>query len=864
MRCEKLLWLLLALVFVVSLVNGSSYWRFEGNSSVLADFGSTNQNLDFSQPSPYFDGEENFAEVPHNPIYNQTNFSVTFWAYSPYFKDEYTWIGKKDFGTGGPWYFLTATRGVGEDVKVQESDIQFRFTDTSSSVQTFTTTGEPLKAGQWNHLAFSKSSSDLRLFLNGEKVGDWGVSNKMTSSTDPIVIGHEHGGHANWFEGSMDDIRFFNRPLSSSEVAKIYSDKDENTPGLVSHWSGESSGRNLTERVNNSEAYWRTPSTELVYDFESIETSSATDESDNNYDGSVNGRDNGLLKGGAQIEDGYYFQGLNISGEDDYAEINSSEEFSNMTNISFSVWARPSSSDLTNDPYLIRKWTNYGLQIVGGSPTLFINADYDTRDQLTSETPNLESGEWQHIVATYSGVTNTSRMYIDGNLVGSATGSQGKVEDSTEDIGFGMTTYSSQFGDSEFNGSIDQAKIFSQELNQSEVEKLHRMEDVSEDLIGEWTFDNENAGKIYDSSLSSSGISDNALHLDGINDNVTVSTSLTYPEESLTACAWIKPESTSQRPGIITQRDPLILDYQHGNAVFILDEQWSANLNSGNLQTGKWWHLCGTYKESTNNASLYVNGDIVDTQIKDYNLTNAGSTIQIGHRETGDGPQWFKGKIDEVKVESKALSAEGIEDMYLSERSELVQPTGEPNLENIAGERGVLETDTFEFNGVDSYAIDEDLFYPHQGFTVSLWVKNNEKWGKNRKEIWTSGPGEILIRGDNRPGWGKGSAIFHWNDGNEWYAIQSHNLTKGKWHHLTGVYNASSGEYRFYVDGQKQKRSPPSSAPVDNSQRLEDTTMKQYFGRHPSGDNLWNGKIDDLQIYRRPLTTSEVRELTFR
>ena len=108
-------------------------------------------------------------------------------------------------------------------------------------------------------------------------------------------------------------------------------------------------------------------------------------------------------------------------------------------------------------------------------------------------------------------------------------------------------------------------------------------------------------------------------------------------------------------------------------------------------------------------------------------------------------------------------------------------------------------------------------------------------------------------------------AIFSWNDGEEWYAISTdRDLTKGKWYHLAGVYNQNTGDYSFYLDGEEQSKVPPSSAPVSQSSKIQNTTIDQYIGQGKAGDNNWNGSLDEFRIYNRSLSEQEIRRLAFR
>ena len=84
--------------------------------------------------------------------------------------------------------------------------------------------------GSWNHVALTYDKQALRAYLNGAAVGAANyacarstpaasgvVANYMVGpfeSTDPGA-----GGSANWFPGTVDEVRFYSRALSANEIA---------------------------------------------------------------------------------------------------------------------------------------------------------------------------------------------------------------------------------------------------------------------------------------------------------------------------------------------------------------------------------------------------------------------------------------------------------------------------------------------------------------------------------------------------------------------------------------------------------------------------------------------------------------------
>jgi len=77
--------------------------------------------------------------------------------------------------------------------------------------------GTTIPAGEWVHIAASCDGKTAKLYIGGKTVAE----GAFTFGTDPtamMVIGDSVGGGGNPFNGGIDDVRLYDRPLSSFEV----------------------------------------------------------------------------------------------------------------------------------------------------------------------------------------------------------------------------------------------------------------------------------------------------------------------------------------------------------------------------------------------------------------------------------------------------------------------------------------------------------------------------------------------------------------------------------------------------------------------------------------------------------------------
>ncbi len=78
---------------------------------------------------------------------------------------------------------------------------------------------------EWYHLALTYNGSVMKLFVNGQLTNSKQVSGKLHVNGRDFVIGSNNGAQK-FFNGSIDDVRFFNKALTQTEIQAIYNNKD--------------------------------------------------------------------------------------------------------------------------------------------------------------------------------------------------------------------------------------------------------------------------------------------------------------------------------------------------------------------------------------------------------------------------------------------------------------------------------------------------------------------------------------------------------------------------------------------------------------------------------------------------------------
>jgi hypothetical protein len=97
-------------------------------------------------------------------------------------------------------------------------------TSSRPSTHVFVPTGEAILNGTagltlnaWAHLAATYDGATLRLYVNGTQVASSAVSGAIATTAGSLRIGGNNVW-SEWFKGTIDDVRVYNRALSAAEV----------------------------------------------------------------------------------------------------------------------------------------------------------------------------------------------------------------------------------------------------------------------------------------------------------------------------------------------------------------------------------------------------------------------------------------------------------------------------------------------------------------------------------------------------------------------------------------------------------------------------------------------------------------------
>lgn len=392
--------------------------------------------------------------------------------------------------------------------------------------------------------------------------------------------------------------------------------------------------------------------------------------------------------------------------------------------MSWTGWFKTSS---TGRGILLRKsdTNNAGGIIIdiNGSATGQVRAYVgSTPVSVTTTATNYNNNAWHFMTVVVDRQTNLLKLYVDSTTPTTASISSLSATNLLSNdrlmIGGDGTVGAT------LNGSLDDVRIYNRILTTAELQVLGKTYDGNthidsglKDLVGWWKLD----GSARDSSANRingtiggaapttdrKGATASAYSFNGSSNYIAIpnAAALTAtPKNQWTMAAWIYPTSTSGLQQIIRKDNAgggyfLRLNGTSLESLFSYGAGFSGNA-MGTVTANQWQYVVALYDGSS--VRHYINGVQVGVQSVPMTLSFNTSSLAIGATSTVNN-EFFSGKIDDVRLYSRALSATEIAAQYDSYNAQInlnSTPTNTPGAGNV--NQGLVAYYPFNGNAKDS------------------------------------------------------------------------------------------------------------------------------------------------------------------
>ena len=664
----------------------------------------------------------------------------------------------------------------------------------------------------------------------------------------------------------------------------------------------------------------------------------AYDKSGNSNNGTLTNMDNT-----ASWVDGKIGQGMSFDGDNDYVNMEDVLDFDVRTDpLSFSAWVNRSVTGTAH--VIISKMDNDVLDFPTGY--MFINQGDNTirfligYDLLGGDALDVKTTaaytdtDWVHLAVTYdgSGDANNINIYKDGVSLPLTITANNPTNSSATARPFNIGSRDN--GNLPFDGTLDEVRIYNRVLSAAEVERLYKFTGPKfssvdrTGLVGWWTFDDAQGSIATDSSENSNhgtltnmeesdwvnGIRGKALEFDGSNEYVVLDINNSGPlsiSGAVTVSAWAWANDLDDEWAVIVTKGridsgvadvgPYSIHFDDPTdtlGFYIAGSQIFSVFDDAVFPTGRWVHVVGVWDGTNGSDALkfYRDGILINTANSDItsliNCCVPDKDFAIGNdpiRLTDSRFTW-DGKIDDVRVYSRALSADEVSALYnvgqikynASPRSKITDglvgywtfdgnDLSGVNAADVSGQgnHGVLTNgpvptigrigQALEFDGDDDFvnvsaatSID-DL---NNELTIAAWIRPDTVgatiFGGIATKNTGSNTGSWLLR-QNSDG-----VHFHfvYSGVDLFDSLTVAALSVETWSHVVVVWTDSSDDAVFYIDGALTS----SNTPFTTGSPETDSTVDLRLGIANFGE-VFDGRIDDIRIYNRALSPEEIKRL---
>lgn len=173
-----------------------------------------------------FDGINDFLQIPHN---NSQNMNINGFAVSFFVKVDLNAIGTTFtlFDKISRSDCLTANNGWTLQNALTGASLAFAYADFATF---YKMPGPTIIDTDWHHIVARTSNNQLNFFIDGVNFSTSYLFANPANSSSPLLVGKRGCGNDLFFQGALDDIRFYNRALSDDEIMTLYTQAPEQPP----------------------------------------------------------------------------------------------------------------------------------------------------------------------------------------------------------------------------------------------------------------------------------------------------------------------------------------------------------------------------------------------------------------------------------------------------------------------------------------------------------------------------------------------------------------------------------------------------------------------------------------------------------
>ncbi|MEZ4722267.1 MAG: LamG-like jellyroll fold domain-containing protein [Flavobacteriales bacterium] len=537
---------------------------------------------------------------------------------------------------------------------------------------------------------------------------------------------------------------------------------------------------------------------------------------------------------------------LDFDGVNDYVQVSNSalSGFTTQDSLTFEFWVKTTDTTSSTDNLFSVDANPAGYRIAiyiqAGIPKIGIQSNGPVLRVASDATVN--DGEWHHIAYRYDGSedANGLSILVDGVDYGTTilTNNSGSFTSFSFNDTLRIGT-NFQAATNFIDATIDEVRVWNALLDSNQIRqwmctKLNSTHDSIDNLISYYRFDESSGDTLFDLAGGSYGLLTNM--------NPTTD--------------WVASGAALGDASLYTYTSSsLNTAMSNGNAITLSDFASAYGIHLYTISdtaSGSTYPCTISNADSTEYFGVFmVGGTSYDVTI-DYSanasINGVGNEALVRglKRSGGDDATW-----ETASGELRTNIAANTISILNQTGTEYVTGFANAAYPSRPGSGYALD-----FDGVNDWVDVGNPLLDSGSFTISAWIRADS--------LPASGQEGIVVRGLDGSGSGWSVAVFV-NDtgsvfgalvdvaGTQYNAIGTTAISNQQWHHVAIVYDTSINTLITYLDGVQ------NGSAVTAGNNLRNSTAGMFVGRGNLVAEAFNGKIDEVSIWNRALTSSEVQ-----
>jgi len=199
--------------------NANDNSSYRNNGKIIGNVTPTKNRFGIKCTAYEFDGKTGYIQITNNKALQKiTNvLTITVWA-------------KLSPQSDSSWFSICCKADT-KDEFFDSPHFRFQLSEHQVSLNTNFTSQwkQKFDKDKWYFLAISVSKTNMKVYINAKLALNKILDDTLEINNQALLIGRDMPGKDEFFHGSMDDLRIYNKTLTAPEINKIFTDKSDKT-----------------------------------------------------------------------------------------------------------------------------------------------------------------------------------------------------------------------------------------------------------------------------------------------------------------------------------------------------------------------------------------------------------------------------------------------------------------------------------------------------------------------------------------------------------------------------------------------------------------------------------------------------------